>query len=275
MPPLPRPGSRALKTILSRRDLQIVYRVLYENRTKGLTYQDLSKLAAPLLRKRGLKATPSQIQRRKRDLHSFFDFEITSNGGTRHRLIGVKARTKVARANISARLRYQILTESGHRCVSCGRPAPEVTLVIDHKVPLDLGGTNAPENLQALCTECNMGKKNLFSDYGAKYREELKRSLTHEEPHRRIGELLKALERQWVPEELIQAVASAKQHQADWQKRLRELRVLGWDFEFQRIREGGRVHTSYRLKKWRPWPKGSISSEIRKRELMRKEQRQS
>jgi hypothetical protein len=41
-----------------------------------------------------------------------------------------------------------------------------------------------------------------------------------------------------VPSDLIGVVASAKQYQEDWQKRLRELRTLGWMIEYRRENDG-------------------------------------
>lgn len=53
-----------------------------------------------------------------------------------------------------ARLREHILARDSHTCQECGRPADAV----DHIMPLSQGGTDAPANLQALCTACNTDK---------------------------------------------------------------------------------------------------------------------
>ena len=37
-------------------------------------------------------------------------------------------------------------------------------LQVDHKTPVDLGGTNDEDNLWTTCSDCNQGKKNLFDD---------------------------------------------------------------------------------------------------------------
>jgi len=55
-------------------------------------------------------------------------------------------------------LRWQILKRDGFRCQICGRSAPEVTLHVDHKIPVARGGTDDPDNLWTLCAECNLGK---------------------------------------------------------------------------------------------------------------------
>ena len=58
-------------------------------------------------------------------------------------------------------------------------------------------------------------------------------------------------------------------YQEDWQKRLRELRVLGWKIDPSRRKEEGRSVAYYRLKRWEPWPEGNIRQEIRRRERER------
>ncbi len=50
----------------------------------------------------------------------------------------------------------------------CGAKAsdPEVTLQVDHVIPVDQGGTDELDNLAALCQPCNRGKSNLtLRDY--------------------------------------------------------------------------------------------------------------
>lgn len=71
-----------------------------------------------------------------------------------------------ARININAKLRYSILQRDNSTCQRCGRtPKDGIKLHVDHKLPVDLGGTNDPENLWTMCEECNGGKKNFFSDF--------------------------------------------------------------------------------------------------------------
>lgn len=44
-----------------------------------------------------------------------------------------------------------VLATSGGRCVMCGEPA----VVVDHVVPLALGGGDGPENKRPLCVACH------------------------------------------------------------------------------------------------------------------------
>lgn len=53
----------------------------------------------------------------------------------------------------------------GHKCVRCGRSAPEVTITKDHVIPVTLGGSNDITNLQPLCKSCNSSKRQRSTDY--------------------------------------------------------------------------------------------------------------
>ena len=62
---------------------------------------------------------------------------------------------------ISDKLRYQVLKRDFFRCCYCGAsPAkdPTVELHIDHIVPWSKGGSTSLDNLQTLCSRCNLGK---------------------------------------------------------------------------------------------------------------------
>lgn len=65
------------------------------------------------------------------------------------------------RVPIGAKLRFQILHRDNFTCRYCGRKAPDVTLHIDHVIPVSQGGLNHIENLVTACEECNFGKKDL------------------------------------------------------------------------------------------------------------------
>ena len=72
----------------------------------------------------------------------------------------VKLGTKVPRT-ISDKLRYQVLKRDCFKCCACGAsPAkdPSVELHIDHIIPWSKGGETSLENLQTLCSRCNLGK---------------------------------------------------------------------------------------------------------------------
>lgn len=63
------------------------------------------------------------------------------------------------RKAISLRKRFFVMKRDGFTCVLCGACGQGVRLEVDHKVPHAMGGTDALDNLQTLCFECNRGKR--------------------------------------------------------------------------------------------------------------------
>ncbi|MEC5395883.1 homing endonuclease associated repeat-containing protein [Bergeyella sp. RCAD1439] len=66
--------------------------------------------------------------------------------------------------DINWRLRFLVMRKDNFKCVACGRnPAtdPEIILHVDHILAWDKGGETVYENLQTLCSVCNIGKSNL------------------------------------------------------------------------------------------------------------------
>lgn len=66
----------------------------------------------------------------------------------------------------SLRLRWQVLQRDRFTCCADGAsPAPTagVELQVDHIVPWGKGGETVLENLQTLCSRCNLGKSNMHT----------------------------------------------------------------------------------------------------------------
>ena len=61
---------------------------------------------------------------------------------------------------INKRKRYRVLEKYNYKCCACGRGADVCALEVDHIIPVSSGGTNDMDNLQCLCSDCNMGKFN-------------------------------------------------------------------------------------------------------------------
>ena len=62
---------------------------------------------------------------------------------------------------VGDRLRFKVLKRDNFKCVICGTsPAVDesVALHIDHIKPVACGGESTLENLQTLCSRCNLGK---------------------------------------------------------------------------------------------------------------------
>lgn len=66
--------------------------------------------------------------------------------------------------DINLRLRFRVMARDHFKCCKCGKsPAtdPTVILHIDHIYPYSKGGETVMENLQTLCSDCNLGKSDL------------------------------------------------------------------------------------------------------------------
>jgi len=96
----------------------------------------------------------------RRALEAFVEWaENAPDGGTEVVHLGTPRR-RTSRDPNSA-LRWRVANRDSFRCQHCGRsPAVDgsVKLHIDHIVPWSKGGETVLENLQTLCSECNLGK---------------------------------------------------------------------------------------------------------------------
>lgn len=87
-------------------------------------------------------------------------------------------RCRIERANRSARKRgaegkygardiQKLYLEQAGRCATCSKEFPQIgkcRFHIDHIMPLKLGGSNWPHNLQLLCVTCNCRKRDMHPD---------------------------------------------------------------------------------------------------------------
>lgn len=104
----------------------------------------------------------------RKSLESFVSF-MNENGDEAHsndliqKTTKVSTRHKTKRA-INWRLRFIVMRRDNFKCKSCGRsPAtsPDIVLHVDHIRAWANGGETVQENLQTLCSKCNIGKSNL------------------------------------------------------------------------------------------------------------------
>ena len=66
--------------------------------------------------------------------------------------------------DINLRLRFMVMQRDNFKCCACGAsPAksPDVELHVDHIIPWSKGGETTIDNLQTLCSKCNLGKSDL------------------------------------------------------------------------------------------------------------------
>ena len=66
--------------------------------------------------------------------------------------------------SVSKRTRFEVLRRDEHTCQYCGQMAPDVTLHVDHVIPVALGGSDKPDNLVTACKDCNLGKASIAPD---------------------------------------------------------------------------------------------------------------
>lgn len=88
---------------------------------------------------------------------------IASKTGTENLDIESSTKHKTSR-NINWRLRFVVMKRDNFKCQKCGRsPATDPTIVlhVDHKIAWANGGETVIENLETLCSVCNIGKSDL------------------------------------------------------------------------------------------------------------------
>jgi hypothetical protein len=248
--PLPEPESEQLAALLGESSARLVYGLLYRRRPNPPTATEIGFFLETAA------SSGTSTERVLRNLRAYFDIaSVVQAGGERYALRGWKPHhAATGRPVLSLRRRAQALAPGF--CAQCGKSPLKhrVVLEVDMRVPPDWGGTTDPENLWPLCEECLEGKRQYLETY-VSYSEQIKHAASFDEPQRRIGELLLVLQDEWVPSELIGIVASAKEFQTDYERRLRELRALGWDYKSRKAYgEGARVRVYYQLVRSAPWP---------------------
>jgi hypothetical protein len=69
-----------------------------------------------------------------------------------------------ARVMVTGAQRFRVLDRDDFRCLACGRRGADGAILhLDHIVPRSKGGTDEDDNLQTLCSHCNIGKSNKSS----------------------------------------------------------------------------------------------------------------
>lgn len=275
---LPKPGSEALNRLVTDEEPRVIYEFLYSRMDNPPTMVEIRNHITSVYGE-----PHSQTDRRVRGLRDVYLLDVRTERvkGQRdpvYRLAGFRKLGGEGRKQLNARQRAEVLTRYSSRCAMCGKTPREdgVKLVIDHIVPLDWldsDDPNSPENLQPLCEECNSGKKAHYSSFDV-YADAIKLAMAHADAHTRIGELLKAMEGEPVPSELI-AIVAKDSNAGDYKKRLRELRyILGWDIRATKQKVGKRTHSYYACYAWYPYPPHGAKAAVAEHERKRKRARQ-
>lgn len=106
------------------------------------------------------------FDRRTRELRDSLGCDLESAyqetfGGHAWRLRSDTLTQPQQREYLSKVQKERLFAEADYRCATCGTQikAGVRGLQADHKVPLSRGGTNALENWQPMCNNCNVGKR--------------------------------------------------------------------------------------------------------------------
>lgn len=120
------------------------------------------------------KARSSEWARRLRELRDEFGYKILSHKDRRELrpgqyLLETDIRLPVLPRSISNETRSFVLERNGYTCQMCGvaagdpdpfHPGLKVRLTMGHIIDKSKGGTDRPENLRAVCMNCNQGLQN-------------------------------------------------------------------------------------------------------------------
>ena len=136
------------------------------------------------------------------------------------------------REAIDDKTRAMVLYRDRSACRMCGRtPEDGVKLHVNHKLPVDWGGSNELDNLETLCDECNQGKKAFFSTLDA---DTMRRVQSLESGRERLLEFIKSCKGKEVGPYIFSVVSRIR----DWMRELRKLRQDGLiDYTYDRKKE--------------------------------------
>jgi hypothetical protein len=108
-------------------------------------------------------------------LQAFVDYINDDEGDLREQSFNVEERGNASETNlevvqhktprdVNLKLRFKTLQRDNFKCCACGAsPAKDtsVELHIDHIIPWSKGGETVIDNLQTLCSKCNLGKSDM------------------------------------------------------------------------------------------------------------------
>lgn len=120
-------------------------------------------------------AKSSEWARRLRELRDEFGYPILSHKDRRELkpgqyLLETDVRNPALPRTISKETRAFVLERNGYTCQMCGlaasdpdplHPGQKIRLTMGHIIDKSKGGSDTPENLRAVCTNCNEGLQNI------------------------------------------------------------------------------------------------------------------
>jgi 5-methylcytosine-specific restriction endonuclease McrA len=134
---------------------------------KELWGQDSDPFPKPWVEGKRLMEITEQknYDRRVRELKDEMGFDIESaSNNSKHcyRLKSVSRTTSHIRINVTTKIKEELFINYNNQCNFCGDPGTK-KIQADHRIPVIRGGKNNIENLQPLCSHCNIIKRNSCS----------------------------------------------------------------------------------------------------------------
>ena len=198
-----------------------------------------------------------ELSKRVREVRKFFQIDTPRAGRRTLYILGPPRSKDLSDAGfVTSKLRAKLLKVAAGRCQMCGRTVKDdgIRFEIDHKIPRNWGGLTVEENLWAICSLCNSGKRDFFATLD---NAEMTSILAKSSVHERIAETLRLHEGKETAAWLLEFVANYDDFQEDWRRRLRELRYPGIDWVIKvkrRKNPQGRVQAFYILQEYKPLP---------------------
>lgn len=138
------------------------------------------------------------------------------------------------RRSIDNKLKYAVLQRDNSTCQRCGaniQNTPNVKLVIDHKIPVEMGGETLIDNLWTLCSECNGGKQAFFQDENT---ERMKEIMKMSSASKRLKAYFELYANKVIEPIKLSTIANVR----DWERTLRLVRAKeGMNIEWIRPNE--------------------------------------
>lgn len=100
------------------------------------------------------------IKSKNGSLHPYFYIvkNVWTSKGARQKVIGYLGRVDYLQS-IPKEMMLELWSKYDNKCAICKK---EEWLTLDHITPLSKGGSNNIDNLQVLCKECNLKKRDLL-----------------------------------------------------------------------------------------------------------------
>src|SRR3990167_9781233 len=71
----------------------------------------------------------------------------------------ITKKTKIRQRNsVPPAIKHEVFKKNNYKCVECVKTNKDISIEVDHIIPVSQGGTDELDNLQTLCFHCNRAK---------------------------------------------------------------------------------------------------------------------